>query len=223
MCSFGWMALLCLSPVNHLCYGLLWVLYIRSCVHALLVPIHSLIALSYHHSKSYSCNCNLLALPSSTCQVRQHHSGEQHAMLLHIRTGPLIGCLTETETVVASVSWRGRRGQSQVDQKVPQVFRSSQHHQGWVDDGLFQAFFRQVGWAGVRWQYLLSWWVWGGMWLPEAHGVVVAAVGRVVGLVSGVRELPSRFGGWLNLFRSQWSLCSLDLLIQSPLLLSRFS
>ena len=65
--------MLCLSSVNHLCYWRQWFtlsfvhpflcLYLNSsaCTH-----ISSLIALSYHHSKSYSCNCNPLALSSNT-------------------------------------------------------------------------------------------------------------------------------------------------------------
>ena len=53
--------MLCLPPVNHLCYwrqsSLCLYLSSSACTHIL-----SLIALSYHHSKSYSCNCNPIVL-----------------------------------------------------------------------------------------------------------------------------------------------------------------
>ena len=65
--------MLCLSPVNHLCYWRQWFtlsfvhpflcLYLSSsaCTHIL-----SLVALSYHHSKSYFYNCNPIALSGNT-------------------------------------------------------------------------------------------------------------------------------------------------------------
>ena len=47
---------------------------------------------------------------------------------------------------------------------------------------LVWALWRHVGWAGVCWRFSSSWWVQGGMWLSGAHGVVVHAVGSIVGL-----------------------------------------
>ena len=64
ICATGDSGLATLSFVHpFLC------LYLSSsaCTH-----IHSLIALSYHHSKSYSCNCNPIALSGNTAPEIVH-------------------------------------------------------------------------------------------------------------------------------------------------------
>ena len=62
--------------------------------------------------------------------------------------------------------------------------------------------------------------------IPGAHSMVVVAVVRVVGVVDGVRGLPSGLGGQVNFFRSRGPTCDLSaclIVSQSPLFLNRFS